>query len=153
MAKKSGARITGQKQVQKNLKAAQKRWEKALAGAIYLEGNNIMGISKRLVPVDTGTLRASGYVTNPQQQGSKTVVEMGFGGGFSGKYAASVHERLDVNHPEGGQAKFLEQPVRERESQVVGNVKTLAQRLFKANQGAPKGPLPTDPDSGEQGGG
>ena len=27
------------------------------------------------------------------------------------RYAISQHERLDLNHPNGGQAKFLEQPL------------------------------------------
>jgi hypothetical protein len=32
--------------------------------------------------------------------------------GYSAPYAVYVHENLTANHPNGGQAKFLEQPMR-----------------------------------------
>lgn len=32
--------------------------------------------------------------------------------GYTQSYAVYVHERLDVRHPNGGQAKFLEEPAR-----------------------------------------
>ena len=33
--------------------------------------------------------------------------------GYTAQYAIYVHENLEANHPNGGQAKFLEQPARE----------------------------------------
>lgn len=33
--------------------------------------------------------------------------------GYSANYALHVHENLEMKHPNGGQAKFLEQPARE----------------------------------------
>lgn len=33
--------------------------------------------------------------------------------GYTAEYATKVHEDLNMNHPNGGQAKFLEQPARE----------------------------------------
>lgn len=38
--------------------------------------------------------------------------------GYQAEYAVYVHENLDANHPNGGQAKFLEQPAREMRSEL-----------------------------------
>jgi hypothetical protein len=62
----------------------------------------------RLVPVRTGALKASGYITPVEVQGEIATVEVG----YSAPYAAAVHEDLEAQHPTG-QAKFLEQPVNE----------------------------------------
>lgn len=61
--------------------------------------STILGTAKPLVPVKTGQLRDSGHIVH---RGNQTVVE------FSAPYAGEVHERLDVPHPNGGQAKYLE---------------------------------------------
>lgn len=37
--------------------------------------------------------------------------------GYSAPYALYVHERLDLHHPHG-QAKFLEQPAREKRAEI-----------------------------------
>lgn len=142
-------RVTGARDVVKNLEIAGTRWRHAVVVGAYLEANNIMALSKRLVPVDLGVLRASGYVTNPQEQGSRTVIEMGYGGGFSGAYATVVHERLDAHH-EVGQAKYLEQPVEMRTPDIARNILGIAKRVFETNGRMPKGAAPQDPDTGEQ---
>lgn len=77
--------------------------------------------AKERTPVDTGTLRGSGYVDLPQDQGDRITQTFGFGGAAS-DYALIVHERLDVNHPTG-QAKFLESVVLERERELSEIVK------------------------------
>ena len=80
--------------------------------ALYEEGQHIMTRSKaEFVPVDTGTLRASGQVRVPQHSGGRVTVELGYGGAASA-YALVQHERTDFHHPVG-QAKYLEQPVNE----------------------------------------
>lgn len=80
------------------------------AGALYEIGNEVMAESKRLVPVDTGALKGSGYVTAPAVDGGKIEVELGYGGPAA-QYAVRQHEDLSLRHPGGGQAKFLEQPL------------------------------------------
>lgn len=92
----------------------------AAEGALYRVAEEIMTAAKKLTPVDTGNLRASGHVLKPEVQGSSITVTLGFGGpAGSGEgqnkdvgYAVPVHERLDLNHPVG-QAKYLEQPMLE----------------------------------------
>jgi len=80
------------------------------AAAIYEVGNEVMGQSKRLVPVDTGALKGSGYVDQPRVELGRVSVEIGYGGPAA-QYAVRQHEDLSLNHPQGGQAKFLEQPL------------------------------------------
>lgn len=84
--------------------------ETALGRALYEEANRIFNESQALVPVDTGALRSSGQVTLPQQGASGVQVTIGYGGAAA-PYAIYVHERMELNHPNGGQAKYLEEPV------------------------------------------
>ena len=83
----------------------------ALSGSIWAEANDIMTRSRPLVPVDQGTLRASGTVNRPNITGTRVTVSFGYGGAASA-YAVIQHERMDYHHTVG-QAKYLEQPVLE----------------------------------------
>lgn len=96
--------------VQANLRKVAADVGGRMGAALYEIGNEVMGESKRLVPVDTGALKGSGYVAPPQVDGGRLVVEMGYGGPAA-QYAVRQHEDLSLNHPDGGQAKFLEQPL------------------------------------------
>lgn len=44
---------------------------------------------------------------------------------FNAPHAVHVHENLEMPHPNGGQAKYLEQPLRERASEISNMIKTL----------------------------
>jgi hypothetical protein len=84
-----------------------------LAAALFEEGEEIMARSKsEFVPVETGVLRASGYVEAPVIEGEDISVTLGFGGAASA-YALKQHEDTTLHHPNGGQAKYLEQPLLE----------------------------------------
>lgn len=81
-----------------------------LGGALYREAEHIMTRSKaEFVPVDTGVLRASGHVEQPQQTPGGVSVTLGYGGAASA-YALVQHERMDYQHTVG-QAKYLSTPV------------------------------------------
>lgn len=82
-----------------------------LAGALYREAEAMMAESKREVPVDTGALRDSGHVRQPEEIGSEIVVELGYGGpGIP--YALVQHEK-PFRHTVG-KWKYLSDPVRRR---------------------------------------
>lgn len=51
-----------------------------LSQALYAEGSGILAASVGLVPVDTGALRASGYVTEPAMEENSLIVYIGYGG-------------------------------------------------------------------------
>lgn len=80
-----------------------------MAQALTTVANEVMTESKRQVPVDTGTLRASGYVGAPKGTGTSMSVEVGYGGPAE-QYAVRVHEDLAAHHAEGN-AKYLERPL------------------------------------------
>jgi HK97 gp10 family phage protein len=68
-----------------------KKGPMAMGAALWKEGERIMAKSKELVPVDMGTLRASGHVTLPQVTETGASVTLGYGGAAS-DYAVYVHE-------------------------------------------------------------
>ena len=64
--------------------------------------------SQNLVPVDTGKLKASGFIEVRKNTRGVTAV-IGYARGNNPHYAAFVHERLDLYHEPPTQAKFLEE--------------------------------------------
>jgi len=113
--------VKGTEELHRVLEKLGERAQAELGKALYAEAELIMTESKKQVPVDTGTLRASGFVKEPETKGGKVEVELGYGGPASKvnpktgqrteEYAYWVHERLDLKH-EVGKAKFLEDPVK-----------------------------------------
>ncbi len=83
--------------------------DRALAEALFTTAHQIAGKADELVPVDTGALKSSQDVTMPKGT-SKTMSSRITYGGPSAAYALEVHENKEMNHPRGGQAKFLEEP-------------------------------------------
>ena len=132
-------KLKGAARVEKNLKKAAVSYTQAMSAAIYQKGLEVLAGSVRLVPVDTGRLRSTHYVTIPSSRG---VVEMGYGT----DYAVPVHERTDVRHTTG-QAKFLEQPVNAARSGYAADVARKAQNNFKSGVGLSSlaGSTPTRP--------
>lgn len=64
--------------------------------------------AKERAPKDTEAMAKSGYVTPPEvRQGSSAHIEAGFGGP-SAEYVVKQHESTELNHPNGGEAKFFE---------------------------------------------
>lgn len=102
-------RITGLGQMDATIRTIALELPKRAAAALYLEANIIMTESKRIVPVDTGALKASGFVADPEFQRRNIRVMMAYGGAAK-EYAIYVHEILRNKHPHG-QAKYLEVPL------------------------------------------
>jgi len=112
--------------------------------ALYQEAQEIMTESKRRCPVamDGGTLRASGMVSKPVQEGDNFTVTMSYGGAAS-EYAIAVHEHLSDHSPPswitamenghpiswttpGTGPKYLEGPINEAQHDML---RRLAVRL------------------------
>ena len=92
-----------------DLERAQQRLRNALERAVALASNDLLGRAQRRAPIDEGTLRGSGHASDPVWRGShvESVVS------FNTPYAAVQHERLDYVHRTGGEAKYLEGPLKE----------------------------------------
>lgn len=81
------------------------------ARALYQEAQIELKEIKRRTPVDTGALRASEGITEPQRQGRRIWVEV-YAGGPSAPYAFWVHYDLEAYHPHG-EALYIERPLEE----------------------------------------
>lgn len=122
----SGVRWEGMDRLERVFAELPKVAARELAAALVQEAEQVMTRSKRdFVPVDLGVLRASGHVAPPDIRGDRVTVTLGYGGAAAA-YALIQHERLDFNHPRGGQAKYLEQPVLEAAAGLGGR---LARRI------------------------
>ena len=124
MSVKMGARVQAEKVVEQFRKATAAA--RATSQELYREAEELMAESKPEVPVDTGALRASGYVEPPQINGNRVTVRCGYGGSAA-SYALYVHEDLQAHH-ETGNAKFLENPFNRRLPGLSGR---MAARLEK----------------------
>ena len=99
-----------------------------LREALRTEGNQIIRVANTLVPVDTGLLRSTGHVETPIQEGTMVSVALGYGQGLA-PYAARIEFDVTLNHPHGGQAHFLQQP-------LFAATNGFAQRIAAAMQAA-----------------
>ncbi len=142
--------VKGFRELEQELKKMTPRAVKALGAGVYALGNKIITNSKRRVPVDLGVLRGSGYATLPETKRLTAIVELGYGGPAK-DYAIVQHENLHFQHPEGGEAKYLENAVNEETSSAVRVVSEHAARAFLNNKGAIRNnAVPVDPDEGRE---
>jgi len=101
----------------------------ALAIALGQEAQIMFRNSQRRVPVDTGTLRRSGFILPVRKTSNGFIVEMGYGGAAS-EYALDQHERADYKHASGKTWKYLEIPVRERIPNLESRLKQRIERIM-----------------------
>ncbi len=98
--------------IMKNLLKVIEGVQDATPEAIRFGLQPIFDESQRLVPVDTGRLKRSGYL-QVRTEGRSGRVRAEIGYGLAGKpfYAGFVHEILSFKHAAPTQAKFLEAAV------------------------------------------
>jgi hypothetical protein len=137
--------VQGAKLIARALKQAANLSPKAMGAGLYAAGNDIMRLSKRLVPVDLGTLKGSGYVTLPDTSGDSAEIEVGYGGPAA-SYAVEQHERTEFSHPVG-QAKYLQDAVDQTLRSLPAKIAAVSNRAFQEGRGAKRDPgTPTDPN-------
>lgn len=94
-------------------------------------GYGILARGQDLVPFDTGALFDSGEVSEPEGVlGSYVSIEIGFGN-EKVNYAIIQHENLEYKHPNGGQAKFLEQPCMEQAPYIEADLADALDNIFE----------------------
>lgn len=121
--------VSGVSNVVKNIRKAQKAHERGVAIGLIRAGLFAQRKSQQVVPVDTGNLKGSAF-TRAEGQGFNTDVHVG----YTASYAIYVHERLDLRHKPGKQAKYLSQPVEQHKDEIVKIVVDSALKAFKAAQ-------------------
>lgn len=88
---------------------------------------DLQDISVNRAPIDTGKLRENCVIDDSELDTTLTVIV-----GYSrevDKYSIVQHERLDFNHPNGGEAKYLENPFNENTDKYI---KYLANKVGDA---------------------
>lgn len=97
--------VEGDDELIAKLNALWPRFSNAAVSGCMDWADDVMNTSKRLVPVDTGALKGSGYT---KVMSGPDGVEITLG--YSQNYALYVHENMEAHH-ENGQAKYLEIPL------------------------------------------
>lgn len=82
---------------------------------------DLKGKAQDLAPVDTGDLKGSAF---------HEVKDLEATIGFKEPYAMRQHEEVGFRHPKGGQAKFLEQPLKENAMMYVNHFTETIKRLI-----------------------
>lgn len=73
----------------------------AAAAGLREGGKQVLRDARSRVPVDTGGLRKSGGISQDRSTDEVSVT-------FSAPHAWLIHEKTELQHPNGGEAKFLE---------------------------------------------
>jgi len=93
-------------------KEAVKIAEKAALKALRTGAESILTEAIDEAPIDTGTLRRSGTVTDAPHEDAVYI-------SFNTPYARRMHEELGHKHPHGGKAKYLEDPFNRNKEKVI----------------------------------
>ena len=102
-----------------------------IKNAMIVEETVTLELARSRTPVETGDLKKSGRLGDYTISGYESSIPIIFGEGLTSRnpngYAIYVHENLRAQHPNGGQAKFLESAVLERildkSKRVAANIK------------------------------
>lgn len=115
--------LTGLPEMMAALQRLEGRLAQAVGLALVEEADRILQVARQLTPVDTGALVSSGEVEPPVQEGQSVRTTIRFGNHGAVPYAAAVHFRVpDTPHPRGGQHFFLQQPLFEATSGMLGRL-------------------------------
>lgn len=85
-----------------------RRLDEAMVDTLGKIGLDLLGRAQRDAPIEEGTLRGSGSsrVERVGRDGAQVVVT------FSTPYAAKQHEETTYEHPRGGKAHYLSDPLK-----------------------------------------
>ena len=111
------------KRVEENLSAVINQLEGVTAEVLEDALRPTFEKALSFTPVDTGDLKASGFLITRDSQ-KRVQAEMGFGKGGKPDYALRVHEDLNLNHKAPTKAKFLQAAVEEDIDKMAGRLVT-----------------------------
>lgn len=117
----------------------------AVARGVYTAAVDLMNTAKDNTPVDTETLKRTGYATLPDKQGNRIISECGFGGPAE-DYAVDVELKEEFHH-EVGQAHYLQAAKDEHEPQIDTVVSGVANAWIQKGRAPPPGKQPGMPAS------
>lgn len=119
-----GLEITGFKEIYNKMGLLEEEIKKGALKGLRITAQNILGESQKLVPVDTGTLQKSGSI----KLNSETLTAQI---SYNTPYALKQHEDATLNHPNGGEAKYLERPFNEKAGELEVNVGNEINKILR----------------------
>lgn len=130
MAKTVDVKIESKK-LTARLSSVKKGALQACSRAVY-QGMQVAFLnSQKEVPVLTGTLKNSGQLKEPVEvSATKSSVSITYGG-LATKYAQRQHDDMTLNHPHGGKAHFVIDPVRDAIPDIKKRMKAELAKLGK----------------------
>jgi len=114
--------LTGMENLQR-IAARGQGAQKVISRAMFQEATAVLNESKKIVPVDLGTLKNSGQVKKPEVTANAINVDITYGGAAA-DYAFIVHEDPNARHAPGKTYKYLEIPFMARKQTFVTNLRT-----------------------------
>lgn len=103
------------------LRAAPKNGTDGMVAVVGAVLSDAFDMSQAQVPVDTGALKASGGLDAPVPGGTDIAGSIY----YTARYAFFVHEDLHANHPRGGKAKFVEDPMRSAANDLPSKARSM----------------------------
>lgn len=119
-------KVKGLENVLKNFNKKLKEIENVTEDSIRDVALDLLGKAKERAPIDTGDLRGSGFA-----EFTESSTEYAAKVGFTETYALAQHEDLTFKHPQGGEAKYLENPLKENESKYLQHIRNKARKAVK----------------------
>jgi hypothetical protein len=120
---------SGSKEMRANLRKVKAQQRRQVGQGLAAFGEAVIDDAKQpdQTPVMTGALRNTLSIEGPLWRDKDVSIRI-IAGGPSAPYAVKVHEDLNMNHPNGGKAKFLEDPLTEKSAEamdIIGQYVTL----------------------------
>lgn len=109
--------VKGAAEVARNLRALVDRFPDLAAQGLNEQAELTMTDAKQNTPVEFGILKGSGKVSTFATR-YKLAARLTFGT----EYAVYVHERTELRHPRGGEAKFLEHAIQRAAARLPSDV-------------------------------
>jgi len=100
-------KVIGAKEIMNRLKKADVKMGMQARRGLGYAALFLLRQSKKIVPVESGNLKGSGQMKLLGWGWNSSAVVF-----YTASYAVYVHERTDLKHKPGKQAKFLESPAR-----------------------------------------
>jgi len=125
--------VRGLRTVQMNFSRVTREIDQAIKEGLTDATLDLERRSKEEAPVDTGDLRGSGKgeVTNAYE-GYKGTVSFNAGSADDGvSYALIQHEDMTFNHPQGGKAKYLTDPLNRNATKYRRMIQEKARRVTR----------------------
>lgn len=130
-------KVQGLDAVIEAVRRAGERGRDAMRRALRAEGETIMTAAKLETPVDFGTLRSTGHISQPLDVAHGAEITLAFGGPAA-PYAVVQHERLDYRHTVG-KAKYLEDPAKAAQQGMAERLAAVVAQAVEGSSGGSGG--------------